>query len=137
MYRAIVPPADAVTAPWWNATREHRLIIQSCGACGEVQHPPRALCSHCGSTDSLAWVDATGKGTVDSFTIVYRSPRPEADVPYVIARVRLDINVVLLTHLVGREPEDWSIGDVVSVDWAPTDDDRMLPVFIQAPGTLR
>ncbi len=135
MHAASIPPPDAVTAPWWNATRERRLLIQSCAACGRDQHPPRSLCNHCGSTEHLSWGDATGAGTVDSFTVVHQAPRPGADVPYVIARVRLDVGVVLLTRLEGRQPDDWSIGDTVRVEWAPSDDGRALPVFVHAAGT--
>ena len=87
-----------------------------------------------GLSYDLGWVDATGAGTVDSFTVVHRAPRPEADVPYVIARVRLDVGVVLLTRLEGREPDHWSIGDAVRVEWAPADDGRALPVFVHASG---
>ena len=34
-----VPPADENTAAWWDATREHRLTVQSCTACGARPAP--------------------------------------------------------------------------------------------------
>jgi uncharacterized OB-fold protein len=127
-----VPAPDEITAPWWEATREHRLLVQGCTACGSTQHPPRAVCIGCGATDSLTWRPATGRGSVDTFTIVHRAPRPDLDVPYVIARVRLDEGVVLLTRLVGRDPDDWTIDDRVAVDWLDLPDGRALPVFVVA-----
>ncbi len=127
-----VPQPDEVTAPWWEATKEHRLLVQSCGACGATQHPPRALCTGCGATEHLAWRSAAGTGVVDSFTVVHRAPRPDLSVPYVIARVRLDEDVVLLTRLEGRDPQDWRVDDRVRVDWVDLADGRALPVFVPA-----
>lgn len=127
-----VPQPDEVTAPWWDATRDHRLLVQTCRACGTTQHPPRALCTGCGATEHLGWRSSTGTGVVDSFTVVHRAPRPELSVPYVIARVRLDEDVILLTRLEGRQPQDWRIDDRVRVDWVDLADGRALPIFVPA-----
>lgn len=131
-----VPPPDEVTAPWWDATREHRLVLQTCPRCVRAgrpgtQHPPRALCIRCG-TDELSWAGSDGLGAVDSFTVVHRAPRPGVAVPYVIARVRLAEGVVLLTRLREREPDEWLIDDPVRVAWLDLDDGRALPVFVPA-----
>ena len=125
-----VPPADELTAGWWDATRQHRLTVQACGACVGVQHPPRAVCISCGRTDHLALRDAAGTGVVDSFTVVHRAPVEDLEVPYVIARVRLDEGPILLTRLEGRaDPGSWHIDDRVTVDWVDLADGRALPVF--------
>lgn len=131
-----VPAPDEITGPWWEATREHRLVLQTCPRCVRedrpgVQHPPRALCIHCGS-DELGWAASGGTGVVDACTVVHRAPRPDLAVPYVIARVRLDEGVVLLTRLQGREPDAWRIDDPVRIAWVDLDDGRALPVFVPA-----
>ncbi|NKZ03466.1 Zn-ribbon domain-containing OB-fold protein [Actinomadura latina] len=128
-FKPDVPAPDEITAPWWEATKEHRLMLQTCPSCARVQHPPRALCTHCGS-DELDWVTSGGLGVVDSFTVVHRAPRPDLTVPYVIARVRLAEEVVLLTRLQEREPDEWRIGEPVRVAWVDLDDGRALPVFV-------
>ena len=132
MNLAPVPAPDAVTAGWWAATREHRLTVQRCAACAAAQHPPRSVCIHCGRSDALRLDDAAGTGVVDSFTVVYRAPAPELEVPYVIARVRLDEGVICLTRLTNADPDAWRIGDRVTVEWVDLDDGRALPVFIPA-----
>jgi uncharacterized protein len=124
-----VPPADELTADWWDATREHRLAVQTCGHCSGTQHPPRAVCISCGRTDQLAMREAGGGGVVDSCTVVHRAPVRDLDVPYVIARVRLDEGPILLTRLEGRDPDSWRIDDRVTVDWVDLADGRALPVF--------
>jgi uncharacterized protein len=122
-----VPPADEMTAGWWEATREHRLTMQSCTACGHHQHPPRSHCTRCGGLDRLALEDASGGGTVDSFTVIHRAPRPDVATPYVVARVRLAEGPILLTRLPLGE---WRIGDPVRVTWLDLPDGRALPVFV-------
>ncbi|MFX0592558.1 Zn-ribbon domain-containing OB-fold protein [Melissospora conviva] len=127
-----VPPADETTAGWWDATREHRLVVQGCDSCGAVQHPPRGVCTGCGDTGALVWRDDTGAGVVDSFTVVHRAPQRDLAVPYVIARVRLDCGVLLLTRLEGADAQTWHIDDRVRVAWVDLADGRALPVFTPA-----
>lgn len=125
-----VPEPDDVTAPWWEATRERRLLVQRCSSCDGRQHPPRAVCISCGTTGALGWIEASGAATVDTWTVVHRSPVPDGATPYVIARVRLDEGPLLLTRL---EPDlEWHIGDAVAVRWAALDDGRALPIFVRA-----
>jgi uncharacterized OB-fold protein len=127
-----VPPADDVTTGWWDATREHRLTVQVCTQCSHVQHPPRAVCTACSSMDHLALQDAAGTATIDVHTVVHRAPRPDVEVPYTLARVRLAEGPLLLTRLTGSN--DWTIGDPVVVDWVDLPDGRALPVFHRTDG---
>lgn len=129
-----VPPADENSSAYWAAAAERRLTVQSCTACGHVQHPPRALCTGCGAMAHLAQIDAAGTGTVDTFTVVHRPPRPELTAPYTLARVRLAEGPVVLTRLeppVPARPDEtgWRIGDPVRVAWVDLPDGRALPYF--------
>ncbi len=125
-----LPPSDELSAPWWDATREHRLLLQQCTACGHRQHHPRYVCTRCGATD-LGWTPSAGNGVVDTFTVVHRAPRAGVETPYLVARVRLDEGPVLLTNLVEVEPRDdaVSIGTRVTLSWRDLPDGRALPVF--------
>jgi uncharacterized OB-fold protein len=124
-----VPPPDDVTAQWWDNTREHRYTLQTCGSCGHVQHPLKALCVHCGSLEHLALAPASGSGVVDTWTVVHRAPGPDLETPYTIARIRLAEGPVVLTRLDGA---DWAIGERVAVHWLDLDDGRALPLFHRA-----
>lgn len=122
-----VPPADETTAGWWEATTRHRWVLQECGSCGHLQHPPRAVCTGCSRMESLGWREVSGEGTVDSFTTVHRAPRPGVEVPYTVARVRLGEGPLVLSRL---EPaHGWAIGDPVAPDWVDLPDGRALPIF--------
>jgi uncharacterized OB-fold protein len=124
-----LPPQEELTAPWWDATRERRLLLQRCASCGHVQHHPRYLCTACGATDGLGWVESSGAGVVDTFTVVHRAPRPELVTPYVVARVRMSEGPVLLARIVADELPAPTIGDAVALDWWPLADGRAMPVF--------
>ena len=129
-----VPPQDALTEPWWDATREHRLLLQTCGSCGQRQHHPRHVCAACAATDGLGWSESSGAGSVDTFTVVHRPPRPDLEAPYVIARIRLDDGPVLLSSVVGADALGTTIGDRVRLAWRDLSDGRALPVFEREEG---
>lgn len=122
-----VPPPDDLTADWWDATRDHRLTVQTCRHCRHAQHPPRAVCTACGRTDALASLDASGRGVVDTWTVVHRAPRPEVPTPYTIARVRLEEGPILLTRL--ERCADPRLELPVTVHWVDLPDGRALPSF--------
>lgn len=121
-------PVDEVTAPWWEATRQGRFVVQRCVSCRHWQHYPRALCTRCGAIE-LEFAEVSGLGTVDVATEVRRGPRPDLEVPYVIARVRLAEGPLVLTRLVHTDETTRQTGQRVVVAWEPLPDGRQLPVF--------
>lgn len=125
--RPVAPP-DNVTESWWAATSEGRLTVQGCRACGASQLYPRPLCATCGGTD-LELVDATGRATVHSLTVVHRAPHPAFTPPYVVALVHLEEGPTMMTNVVGCDPADVHIGQTVEVTWHDLDDGRRLPLF--------
>ncbi len=100
-----IAPADAVTEPWWDATREGRFTVQRCDACGNEQLYPRAICTSCGSLQ-LSLSDASGRGTVYSYTLVRRAPHPAFEAPYLVALVRLEEGPVVLTNLIDVDADE-------------------------------
>lgn len=123
----VAPPPDETTASWWQATTEHRLVVQACAGCGHVQHPPRGVCLSCGDPTALTWRDDPGTGAVDAATVVART-MTGFDPPYVVARVRLDSGPILLSNL--EAPEAPAPGTRVRLAWRGLADGRALPVFI-------
>ena len=37
---AVVPGMTDLTAPYWDAAREGRLVVKECRSCRQVWHPP-------------------------------------------------------------------------------------------------
>jgi uncharacterized protein len=128
------PLTSNLGAGHWAAAREGRLALQRCGNCGQWVHYPSAVCDNCISTD-LSWQDTSGRGTVESYSTVYRGFAPEFkdDLPYTVALVKLDEGVNLLTWLVGLEPDAAEIGMRVEVEFERISDEISLHRFHPAP----
>jgi uncharacterized protein len=107
------PEPDDVTQPFWDGIAAGALRLQRCGACGRHVFYPRAVCPHC-TSDRLEWVDASGRATIHSHTLVHRAP-PGFTPPYVIALVDLEEGVRMMTRLVDVEPGDVTVGLEVEV----------------------
>lgn len=124
------PPASAVAAPFWDATRERRLVIQRCAACQRAVWFPRWICPHCGD-DRLEWTPDDGHATVYAVSVQYRAAHPGlADrVPYAVALVDLDAGVRMMTNIVTDDPESITVGQRVRPSWEPLSDGRHLLVY--------
>lgn len=129
------PKPTEVTQPFWEATAEGRFLIQRCGACGTAQFYPKISCTTCGSRE-LAWEDASGKGTVYTFSIARRPTHPAFDEAgdYVVAIIELAEGPRVTSNVVGCEPEAVEIGMPVQVAFEPVGEDGYaLPLFRPAP----
>ncbi|MGY1812508.1 bifunctional MaoC family dehydratase N-terminal/OB-fold nucleic acid binding domain-containing protein [Blastococcus sp. SYSU D00820] len=122
------PAINRDNAFWFDAAREHRLLVQRCAGCGTLRHPPGPCCPDCGSFD---WdtVEACGRGTVHSYVVNHHPRHPAFDVPLVVAVVALAEGTRLITNLVGIAPEDVEIDLPVVLDWLDADAELSLPVF--------
>jgi uncharacterized OB-fold protein len=99
-----LPKPTPDTQPFWDALKQHRLMLPKCKACGKLHFFPRPFCPHCFSWD-LEWVRCSGKGKLYSFIINHRpAPGFEEDAPYVIAVVELDEGPRMLSNLIDIEP---------------------------------
>ncbi len=86
-----LPNPNAQTKMYWDGCAQGELRYQRCASCGHVQLFARSLCEQCQSTQ-LEWNTSARKGTVLTFTTVYRAPLPvfKEMLPYVIAIVDMD-----------------------------------------------
>ena len=112
------PIVNADSRPYWEGARQGRLLLQRCGDCGTLRFFPRYLCTACGS-DRTEWAEASGRGTVHSFTIVHRAAFPEfqARTPYVVALIDLEEGPRVMTNIVGDDALGVAIGDAVVVEF--------------------
>ncbi|MGH8997033.1 MAG: Zn-ribbon domain-containing OB-fold protein [Acidimicrobiales bacterium] len=100
------PSISPDTEEFWSATAEGRLLLRHCDDCDTIIWYPRPFCPACGRFNT-SWVEASGKGKVYAFTIVYRNGMPgwRDALPYVVAYVELDEGPRVLTNIVGCEPD--------------------------------
>lgn len=126
---ALAPTVTLETAPFWDAAKDGRLVLPRCDVCATVIWYPRQFCPECGGHD-VSWFDATGTGTVYSFSVVRKGQGPFRDAaPYVLAYVELDEGPRMMTNVVGCDPADVHVGQRVEVTFAPTENGPALPRF--------
>jgi uncharacterized OB-fold protein len=124
------PVANADSLPYWNAAREHRLLIRKCNACGSLHFMPRYLCPECWS-DQLEWVESKGSGSVHSFTVIRRAPVATfaERTPYVVALIDLDEGPRMIANVIGEGALSVAIGDMVQVTFEDRGDGAVVPQF--------
>jgi len=134
MNAAATPKPLPVVQPWarpfWDATREGRLVLQYCPSCRVHVHYPRIACPHCGG-DGMEWRRATGRGTLYSYTVVVNNAPSAfvADMPYVVAIVHLEEGVRMLSNVVGCDPAGLRCDMAVEVVFERLNDEFTLPKF--------
>jgi uncharacterized OB-fold protein len=88
-----IPIPDNSSEGFWQATKHNVLAIARCSRCGVFNHPPDAICAHCGSAEpEFIFQPVSGRGKVKSWTIVRQALLPgfEAEIPYVLVDIELD-----------------------------------------------
>jgi len=129
-YTGYLPQPTPETQPYFDALKNHALMIQRCNACARAYFYPRPFCPDCFSFDT-EWFLASGRGTLYSFVINHRPPPGFGAEPYVIAVVELEEGPRMMTNLVGVEPDPDEIRCDMPVEIVYDDvtDDITLPKF--------
>lgn len=125
-----LPVSNPDSAPYWNGAREDRLMIRKCRTCSKLHFMPRHLCPSCWS-DDLEWIEASGRGTVHSFTVIRRAPMESfaPRVPYVVALIDLEEGPRMMTNVVGADALETRIGDAVSACFEDRGGGAKVPQF--------
>jgi uncharacterized OB-fold protein len=125
-----LPQRTEVSAPFWDAAADRRLVIQRCAGCERFQFPPRLTCAACGSPE-ITWVEVSGEATLYSWVICHSPMLPwfEARGPWPVAAVELAEGVRMVTNLVGVEPEDYEFGMPLEVTFADVEPGKTLVQF--------
>ncbi|MDX3808414.1 Zn-ribbon domain-containing OB-fold protein [Bosea thiooxidans] len=126
------PVTDIVSDPFWQGTQAGKLLIQRCPMTGRHQWYPRAHSIHAaGATPE--WVEASGRGTVFSFSTIHRGNGPVA-APYSCALIMLEEGVLMLSRLDGFAEDEIRIGMAVEAVFTSLPDGTALPLFRRREG---
>ncbi len=126
------PLIDDLTRPFWEAAREHRLVIQRCQECRHFNHPPRPVCNACHSA-ALTFEQISGRGTVYSFSVMYQ-PNVAGfgdELPYLSILVELEEQprLFMVSDLPAAHREQVRIDGRVEVYFQDVDAELTLPKF--------
>ncbi|NQT73109.1 MAG: Zn-ribbon domain-containing OB-fold protein [Chloroflexi bacterium] len=111
------PYIDLDNQGYWDAVKNHKLVLQYCTKCNRFIHPPRPMCPTCRSQDTMEWKESSGKGILYSY-VMFTSPKmayPAYELPYAVVLVELEEGVRIVTNTHEIEPDEVQIGLPVEV----------------------
>ncbi len=123
-----LPRPTALSQPFWEACQQGKLTVQRCDDCETLTFIPQPCCGNCLS-ENLSWVESSGRGTLYSYSTVYRPQQPSFEVPYTVVIVELEEGYHMLSNLIGTEPEDVKIGLPLEVVFEERSEEITLPFF--------
>lgn len=127
------PKPDVFNKAFWEHANQGRLTVQRCDDCAHSHYPGTPVCPGCLSSRQ-SWVPVSGRGELLSWVRFHRAYWDgfREDVPYAVILVGLEEGPLMLSNLLGAEPEDLKIGDKLEVAFDRVDDELMLPKFRKA-----
>jgi len=130
-YEKPLPEFRPETKPYWDAARNHELVIPRSKTTGEYFFYPRALSPGEDMTEDIEWVKASGKAKIWTYAIHHMGPTKahKGDPPYVVALVETDEGVKMMTDIVDVDPHDVQVGMEVEVVFDDVTDEVTLPKF--------
>lgn len=127
MSKGMSPVTDVTSDPFWEGARAGLLMIQRCPVTGRYQWYPRAHSIHAPSA-SPEWVEASGHGTIFSFTTIRRG-MSAFETPYTCVLVMLDEGVLVLSRLETEPGADIRVGMPVELFFGDVAGTPDLPLF--------
>ncbi|HLW70013.1 MAG TPA: OB-fold domain-containing protein [Candidatus Binataceae bacterium] len=98
------PQRSGLDKEYWEATKRHELVVQSCNSCGAVQWGPEWICHKCHSAE-MGWQKVSGRGRLFSWTRSWNPVHPalREACPYIVVVVQLPDagNVRMVGNLLG------------------------------------
>jgi uncharacterized OB-fold protein len=125
---APAPSLTPETEPFWHAAAEGKLLLRRCEDCKATMWYPRTRCPECGSSHT-DWFEASGRGTVYSFTVNHKGDGPYRSAPFVLAYVELDEGPRVLTNIVDIDSSELAIDMRVRAVFEPTGQESALVRF--------
>lgn len=117
------PLANPETEAFWERCNARKLTYRHCNACEEAHYYPRTYCPFCFSDDTEAR-EASGKGTIYTYSVMRRVPEP-----YAIAFVTLAEGPTILSNIVDSDLDGLTIGQSVKLTFRHSVDGPLVPMF--------
>ncbi len=95
----------------------------------KYQFYPRPVSVYTGKRN-LEWRQASGRGTVYTYTISHRAPAPFKKVPpFIVATIELEEGVRIISNVINCPLEEIRVGLPVRVVWHRIDEEFAFPLF--------
>jgi uncharacterized OB-fold protein len=132
-------PTYITTDKYQQFLGQEKLMGSKCNACGQIDLPPRRLCSKC--QKETTWIELNGKGVLSTFTVIYVGNKMmtakgyDKNKPYIFAIAKLTDGPMISGQLIGvdeTKPDLIKLGLSLKVIFLKTEigkDKENKPVF--------
>ena len=117
------PPENVEYEEFWTNVNEGKLLLPRSKDTDQLYWYPRKI-SPFTLSGNIEWVQASGKGVIYTFSVMRRA-EPE----YVIAYVRLDEGITMMTNIVECDPDSLEVGQPVELLMQESENGQKIPVF--------
>ena len=98
----------------WASIDAGGMRLQCCSNCGLFRYPPAPACPTC-LTEQAQWRALSGRGTILSWVVFHRRYFDDHPAPYNAIAVQLEEGPIMVSNLIGPEPEASWIGRPVQM----------------------
>ena len=122
---------DKDSKTFWDGAKKNKLMIQKCKDTGICFLYSRGH-SKVSADSEYEWIEASGKGSVYSFTISHipgGSKYYSDKTPYVIGSILLEEGVRITSNIITNNFNDIQIGSKVLVEYVKLDESIIFPCF--------
>jgi uncharacterized OB-fold protein len=123
-----LPVPNELSKPYWDSCRRHELTFVRCRSCGHGFFPPAQACIKCLSGD-LVWERSSGRGVIDSYTVIEKEPSPGFPLPTVLATINLEEGHYMFSDIVECDPSEVACDLPVEVVFYAVTEEITLPMF--------
>lgn len=129
-YTKPLPKLDALTRPFWEEARNHRLVMQVCDRCDHMHFPPSPICPNCLSGEQ-SWQEVSGRGMLMSWVVFHRAYWDGfvKELPYTVCLVQLEEGPMLVSNLTGGGSREIAVGMPVHVVFETASNEITIPKF--------
>ena len=123
---------DPADLPFWEAARDGRFLVHTCGKCGRSYWPASRCVEHGGA--AMAWTESRGEGELYTYTVMHKAytPSMKDKVPYVVGVIKLAEGPFIHSNVHGCEPHDVRIGMPLKARMEPHESGLTVPIFYPA-----
>ncbi|RWB70004.1 OB-fold domain-containing protein [Mesorhizobium sp.] len=132
-HQAIIPIHNEVSAVWFEAIEQGKLLLQRDPVTGKAQYFPRPHVLGAPGRKP-EWFEASGRGKIYTYTVVKRSLHPEfvKRTPFTLAIVELEEGPRMTTWIVDVPDEELECDMAVKVVFREIHPGVTMPCFTRA-----
>ena len=117
------PPENIENSDFWIACNSDKLMLPRCKDTNQFFWYPRKI-SPFTLSNNVEWIEASGLGEIYSYSVMRRS-NPQ----YIIAYVRLEEGITMMTNIVDCDPNSVEVGQKVKLIMQKSESGQKVPVF--------